>query len=184
MTLIRLTESSHNILIDLRYASPNNFTGKVIYESKDCWIHPQALVCLENAINLADQQGLKLKILDAYRPQRAQEKLWRVCPNPMYVAPPMRGSNHTKGIALDLTLVDATGCELDMGTPFDDFSSASHHGSTELSAKAAENRYKLLGIMMSAGWDFYQNEWWHYQLFKPEIYPLIPDLSDVMLLAS
>lgn len=175
MSLIKITETSHDVLLDLRYATPNNFTNQVIYELSECWLHPDALVCLEKAIVFAQQQGLKFKILDAYRPQAAQEKLWEVCPNPMYVAPPDRGSNHTRGVAIDLTLVDKSGNELDMGTPFDDFTIQSHHGAMNLSSTASANRYTLLGIMMSAGWDLNPNEWWHYQLFKTSEYQLIID---------
>lgn len=173
MSLIELTESTHDIVLDMRYATPNNFTNQVIYDSADCFLHQDAVPCLEKAIKLAKAQGLRLKILDAYRPQYAQERLWEVCPDPDYIAPPTTGSNHTRGVAIDLTLIDKDGKELDMGTPFDSFLKASHHGTTEISAEAARNRYTLLGIMMSAGWYLNLNEWWHYQLLKSQEYPLI-----------
>lgn len=178
MTLVNITEASHDVLVDLKLATPNNFTNQIIYEFSDCWLHPDALVCLEKSIILAQQQSLKLKILDAYRPQAAQEKLWKYRPNPKYVAPPERGSHHTRGVAIDLTLVDKLGHELDMGMPSDGYGSVCHHGATNLSQEAAANRYMLLGIMMSAGWDLYHNEWWHYQLFKAAEYPLIVDLKE------
>lgn len=175
MSLIEITKSTHNIVLDMRYATSNNFTGEVIYNSPRCFLHKDALQKLEAAIELAAQQNLHLKILDAYRPQAAQEKLWSVCPDPNYVAPPQSGSHHTRGVAVDLTLVDSNGQELDMGTPFDSFDVTSHHGTTMISKEAAHNRYILLGIMMSAGWDLFINEWWHYQLFKPREYPLITE---------
>lgn len=62
-----------------------------------------------------------------------------------------------------------------MGTGFDALTPLSHHGSTEISVAAQRNRYTLLGIMSTAGWDFYMNEWWHYQLFQPRTYPLLSD---------
>ena len=129
----------------------------------------------ERAVALATQQGLRLKVLDAYRPQYAQEKLWSICPDANYILPPTKGSHHTRGVAIDLTLIDEQGKELDMGTDFDDFQVASHHGSLEISKTVASNRYLLLGIMISAGWDFFINEWWHYQLFNPRQYPLIEE---------
>jgi len=144
-----------------------------------CFLHNDAKACFEKAITLAEQQGLRFKIFDAYRPQAAQEKLWEICPNPIYVAPPTSGSNHTRGVAIDLTLINRDGTELDMGTPFDDFTEDSHHGAT-LSKQANANRYLLLGIMMSAGWDFYQNEWWHYQLFNAESYSLLTNSYGIM----
>jgi zinc D-Ala-D-Ala dipeptidase len=173
MSLIEITETSHDIILDMRYATANNFTGQPIYEDSRCFLRPEALVLLEKAIVLAAQQGLRIKILDAHRPQYAQERLWAVCPNPDYITPPERGSHHTRGVAVDLTLVDQNNQELDMGTPFDSFDQTSHHGTAHLSPKAAQNRYLLLGIMMSAGWDLYQNEWWHYQFFNPRQFELI-----------
>lgn len=180
MSLIEITESTHNIMLDMRYATANNFTGAVIYDSSRCFLHPDAVFLLEKAISLASMQGLRLKILDAYRPQEAQEKLWSVFPDPSYITPPESGSHHTRGGAVDVTLVDEAGNELDMGTAFDSFAATSHHGAITLSKQAAHNRYVLLGIMMSAGWDFYVNEWWHYQLFKPREYPLILSADGVV----
>jgi zinc D-Ala-D-Ala dipeptidase len=177
MSLVEITESSHNIVLDMRYATANNFTNEVIYNTSRCFLHVDALMKLEKAIELAAQHGYRFKILDAYRPQAAQEKLWSICPDPNYIAPPARGSNHTRGVAVDLTLIDHQGQELDMGTPFDSFQEASHHGTLALSSEASRNRYLLLGIMMSAGWDCYMNEWWHYQLFKAQEYPLIVEFA-------
>ena len=173
MSLVEITEVTHNIILDMRYATENNFTGQTIYDCDRCFLRPEALVLFEKAIDLAAAQGYRFKILDAHRPQYAQERLWEVCPNPDYIANPASGSHHTRGVAVDLTLVDSDGQELDMGTPFDSFDTASHHGSQVISTAAARNRYLLLGIMMSAGWDFYVNEWWHYQMYKPREIDLI-----------
>jgi D-alanyl-D-alanine dipeptidase len=172
-SLVEITEASHNILLDLRYATKNNITGTRIYHDDRCFIHADASDLLKRSVALARDQGLKVKVFDAYRPRYVQESLWAHCPNPNYVMPPDKGSHHTRGVAIDLTLVDATGQELDMGTDFDDLSLRAHHGSSTVSPKAAANRYLLLGIMISAGWDFFQNEWWHYQVFKAYDYPLV-----------
>jgi D-alanyl-D-alanine dipeptidase len=172
-SLVEITEVSHNIILDLRYATKNNITGTRIYHDDRCFIHEDAMVLLKRAINLAADQGLKIKIFDAYRPRAVQEALWAHSPDPNYVTPPEKGSPHTRGVAIDLTLVDAKGQELDMGTDFDDLSPRAHHGATHISPQVAANRYLLLGIMMSAGWDLFQNEWWHYQVFKARDYPLI-----------
>ncbi len=176
--LIEITQSSHNIILDMRYATTRNFTGNMVYDSCRCYLRREALDILEKAIDLARLQGFTLKILDAYRPQKAQERLWAVCPNPDYVMPPEKGSHHTRGVAVDITLVDENGNELNMGTPFDTFEKSSHHGTLLISSEAARNRYLLLGIMMSAGWDFYTNEWWHYQMFNPRSYDLIDIQAD------
>ncbi|HEU4825959.1 MAG TPA: M15 family metallopeptidase, partial [Dongiaceae bacterium] len=77
------------------------------------------------------------------------------------------------GVALDLTLIDAHGRELDMGTDFDALTPRSHHGRTDLSPEAQRNRLLLLGLMTAAGFEFYTNEWWHYQLFGARSYPVV-----------
>lgn len=180
MALIEITQSSHPVILELLYATDKNFTGNAIYKSARCFLHKNAMPLLEKSIILADQQGYKLKIFDAFRPKEAAQALWDFFPNPMYVANPQKGSHHTRGVAVDLTLVDKeNNRELDMGTPFDDFTEQSHH-STIMTKEIAHNRYILLGIMMSAGWDFYNNEWWHYQLFSPRDYPLIEEDHGIM----
>ena len=180
MSLVEITEKDYPVSLELRYATPHNFTGQKIYERPLCFLHEKVLPLFERAINLADQQNLRFKIFDAFRPQTAQEKLWAICPNPMYVSPPQQGSNHTRGVAIDLTLIDDKGEELDMGTPFDDFTPHSHHGAS-IHAAANANRYLLLGIMMSAGWDLYPTEWWHYQAKEAEKFPLIHSDHAMML---
>lgn len=174
MSLIKIT-ASDDLLIDLAYGTTNNFTGQVIYKNPECYLHEDAWVCLERAMRLVKPLGLRLKILDAFRPQEAQEALWSIVPNEQYVANPAKGSPHSRGVAIDLTLVDASGQELDMGTAFDDFTEQSHHQNQDVSLLAQKNRLLLLGIMTAAGWDFYQNEWWHYQLFHARNYPLYSD---------
>ena len=102
---------------------------------------------LERAIALARPLGLRLKIFDALRPSEAQWALWNARPDPEFLADPRRGSPHSRGVAVDLTLVDGAGAELDMGTGFDAFTPLSHHAATEISAAAQRNRFLLLGLM-------------------------------------
>ncbi len=175
MPLVDITPGRSGLLIDLAYARPDNVTGKPIYANARCYLHPDAAALLDRAAGLASPLGLSLKIFDAYRPPEAQWALWNAFPNPEFVADPRRGSPHSRGVAVDLTLVDAAGRELEMGTPFDDFTPASHHGSLAVPVEAQRNRALLLGLMTASGWDFYRNEWWHYQLFDARGYPLISD---------
>lgn len=179
MTLVEITQHSHPVVLELLYATDKNFTGSVIYKNARCFLHEKAMPLFEKAILLANRQGYTLKIFDTFRPKQAAQALWDFCPNPMYVADPQKGSNHTRGVAIDLTLIDDNGNDLDMGTPFDDFTDDSHH-SAILAPEIARNRFLLLGIMMSAGWDFYNNEWWHYQLFSPRDFPLIEEDYGIM----
>ncbi|MFL2780695.1 MAG: D-alanyl-D-alanine dipeptidase [Rhodospirillales bacterium] len=130
---------------------------------------------LSNAVELAAQLSLKIRIYDAFRPSEAQWVLWRHSPDPNFLADPNIGSPHSRGVAIDVTLLDTRGQELDMGTGFDEFSDLSHHGNPGISAVARRNRMLLLGIMTAAGWDFFKNEWWHYQLFNSKTYQLLSD---------
>lgn len=178
--LIHITEQSHDVDIELIYASENNFTGQVIYDHALCFLHPQAEACLRQAITGARALGFRLKILDAFRPQEAQEALWAVAPNPDYIADPAKGSNHTRGVALDVTLIDADGLVLDMGTPVDTMSAASHHFHDAHPASVQLNRMKLLTVMLEAGFVHHPREWWHYQLPEAGSFPLI-DSRDTAL---
>ncbi|HQS31005.1 MAG: D-alanyl-D-alanine dipeptidase [Polaromonas sp. 39-63-203] len=173
LPLAPITEDTHDVLIDLIYAGSDNFTGQVIYEHALCFLHPQAEACLRRAIGAARGFGLKLKVFDAFRPQEAQEALWAVAPNPGYVADPAKGSNHTRGVAVDLTLVRGDGEVLDMGTPVDTMTPASHHFYAGHAAPVQVNRMLLLTIMLEAGFVHHPNEWWHYQLPDANQFPLI-----------
>ncbi|HZL58204.1 MAG TPA: D-alanyl-D-alanine dipeptidase [Stellaceae bacterium] len=175
MALDEITRRSHDVELDIAYATPDNFTGKPVYARAACYLHPDARRCLEAAIELARPLGLRLKLFDAFRPSEAQWALWNFRPDPEFLADPRKGSPHSRGVAVDLTLIDARGKPLDMGTDFDAFTKLSHHANTEISAVAQRNRLLLLGLMSAAGWDFYKNEWWHYQLFDARRYALLSD---------
>ncbi len=173
--LVEITEASHDVVLDIAYATARNFTGAPVYRRAACYLHPDGLAALERAIALAAPLGFRLKVFDAFRPSDAQWKLWNFRPDPEFLADPRRGSPHSRGVAVDLTLIDAKGAELDMGTGFDAFTPLSHHASIAIPPAAQRNRLLLLGLMTAAGWDFYRNEWWHYQLFDARRYDLLGD---------
>ena len=172
-SLVHITGQSHDVVVDLIYASKNNFTGQVIYAHALCFLRPQAEACLRKAIDAASGLGFRIKIFDAFRPQEAQEALWAFAPNPDYIADPKIGSNHTRGVAVDLTLVDAQGLELDMGTPVDTMNAESHHFHAAHPAKIQLNRMKLLTVMLEAGFVHHPREWWHYQVPDAQRFALI-----------
>jgi zinc D-Ala-D-Ala dipeptidase len=175
MLLEAITEAD-DVVLDLAYATPNNFTGAPVYARAACFLRPEAALCLRRAVELARPHGLRLKVFDAFRPSEAQWKLWQHTPDPEFLADPRRGSPHSRGVAVDVTLIDAAGNELAMGTAFDAFTPRSHHGRTDLPAQVQANRLLLLGLMTAAGWDFYRNEWWHYQLFDARArFPVLSD---------
>ncbi len=176
MNLIPISSDSHDVALDLQYATADNFTGKPVYSRAACYLHPDAEGLFCRAIDLARVQGWRFQVFDAFRPSEAQFKLWNHTPDPEFLADPNRGSPHSRGVAIDLTLIDAaSGAPLDMGTPFDAFTPLSHHGRTDVSAIAQENRYRLLGLMTAAGWDCYLKEWWHYQLFDSRSFDVLSD---------
>lgn len=172
----RALSSIAGLRVDLRYASTRNLLGRDLYSPHDCaWLHREAADALARAVDAlaAQQPGLRLLVLDAARPQRVQELFWaHVEGTPMepYFAPPERGSVHSFGMAVDLTLCHAdTGDELDMGTPFDDTTELSHpalehtHAAAgRLGAAALDNRRLLRAAMVNAGWQPIATEWWHF----------------------
>jgi zinc D-Ala-D-Ala dipeptidase len=173
--LVEIGATSHDVLLDIAYATADNIAGRPIYARAGCYLHAAAAERLEQAIALARPLGMRLKIFDAFRPTEAQWQLWQARPDPDFLADPRRGSPHSRGVAVDLTLVDRDGVALDMGTGFDAFTPSSRHGSTVVGEAAQRNRFLLLGLMSAAGWDFYRREWWHYQLFEPRRDPLLSD---------
>ena len=171
----RALESIGGIHIDLRYATPDNFVGHDVYGDLDCaWLRREAADALQTAAAwlAVHRPGYRLSVLDALRPQRVQERLWaelQGTPLTLYLANPERGSIHSFGMAVDVTLVDAAGRELDMGTGFDDLSERSHPALEErllergeLAAAHIDNRLLLREVMAAAGWRGIGSEWWHF----------------------
>ncbi len=177
-TLIDISALHPECFIDIRYATDDNFTGKPVYSKAGCYLHPDAAEKLTKALRLAQAIGYNFRLFEAFRPHDAQIALWKHTPDENYLSHPETGSlPHCRGVAIDLTLTDGQGKDLDMGTEFDAFTPRSHHANTEISAEAQKNRFILMGIMTSAGWDNYMNEWWHYQLFSPRTYDVLTDID-------
>ncbi|MES2350435.1 MAG: M15 family metallopeptidase [Pseudomonadota bacterium] len=171
----RHLDSIAGIAVDLRYATPDNFVGRDLYTPLDCaWLHKDAAAALERVVAwLAERRpDCQVLVLDALRPQRVQEQLWQALQGTEllgYIADPARGSIHSFGMALDLTLLDAQGREFDMGTGFDDLSERSHPAlearlltSGELTQQQIDNRRLLRDAMFQAGWVGINSEWWHF----------------------
>ncbi len=163
------------IEVDLRYAGRNNFEGRVLYQGIDCaWLRAEAAAGLEAAAAwlARSHAGHRLRVLDALRPQRVQEAIWRHVagtPAAHYFAEPVRGSVHSFGMAVDVTLVDAAGRELDMGSAFDAMTPASHPAleAGQLAAGAITRehiaaRAILRGAMAAGGFRGIPTEWWHF----------------------
>ena len=163
------------IAVDLRYAGPNNFIGHDLYSPYDCaWLHVDAAAALEQVVAYlaVTRPGAQALVLDALRPQRVQQELWDALAGTdlqMYLAHPARGSIHSFGMALDITILDEAGVELDMGTGFDDMTELSHPALEEgflargdLTSEQVANRQLLRNAMCQAGFVGINTEWWHF----------------------
>ncbi len=171
--LVNVSSLSPDILVELAYARPGNVFGRVFYSREVCCLLRPAAEALAQGQAILHGKGFGLKCLDCYRPLRVQREMWSLCPDPTFVAPPDRGSNHNKGIAVDLTLVDLEGRELPMPTPFDDFSPRASAGFMDLEEEVLRNRALLRDTMRSVGYVPYEEEWWHFDYAPLREAPLL-----------
>ena len=170
---VRIVDYVPEAVTDLKYATTENFTGQVIYDFTEAYARYGTVAKLAQAQEIFSQQGYRIKIWDAYRPVSAQFRLWEICPDGNFVSNPNVGySNHTRGCALDLTLIDSEGNEIEMPTSFDDFSEKADRDYSDVSPAAAENAQMLEDVMTSCGFQGYYNEWWHFNdtvRYEPEL---------------
>lgn len=160
---VKVTDYIPDAVIDLAYATEENFTGKVIYDFSDCYLRYGTVKKLIQVQEKVKESGYRLKIWDGFRPFSAQEKLWQICPDPTYVSNPATGSNsHCKGNTVDITLVYLDGSEVEMPTGFDDFSALADRDYSDCPAEARKNAEFLENIMKNAGFRPYFGEWWHF----------------------
>lgn len=166
-----IKELDPTILLDLRYATDNNFVKEKMYDCGRCFFRTAVAEALVKAHKLLKKKGLGLKMYDCYRPRPIQWKLWNKVPDPRYVADPRKGSMHNRGMAADLTIVDKDGKELDMGTDFDYFGEKAYHAYTKLPKEVLENRQLLKKTMADVGMKFTTTEWWHYS-YRAKTFPI------------
>jgi D-alanyl-D-alanine dipeptidase len=160
---VDLMEMDTTWVLDIRYATEDNFMKKKVYPCPKALLRKVAAEALLQAQQKFLEKGYAIKIHDGYRPLSVQWVLWNSTPHKGYVADPRKGSNHNRGCAIDLTLIQReTGKELDMGTPYDFFGKKAHHTYLHLPAHVLENRKLLKNTMESVGFKSISNEWWHY----------------------
>jgi len=162
--LVDISTINPNIKKDIYYATTNNFTGQILYKSAKCYLRKTTAEKLNKVQKILEEKGLGLKVWDGYRPLSAQKKMWKIVPDPQFVADPSKGSMHNRGAAVDVTLVDLkTGKELEMPTGFDDFSANAAAYCTEgISKEAINNRTILQDAMTKCGFLIFKSEWWHF----------------------
>ena len=165
---VRLKDLSSDFVYELKYATPDNFLKQAVYDCGECYLRKSTAEALVKANEAFKQLGYRIKLFDCYRPLSVQKKMWKILPGTHYVANPAKGSKHNRGAAVDLTLVDAQGKELNMGTPFDFFGKEAHHTYTEHSKEVLENRKLLKETLNKYNFKSIYSEWWHYE-YRPEM---------------
>ena len=169
-----ISEKIPEIVLDIRYATQNNFTGKVIYTLPKAFVRKKVVEALVMVQDSLKKLNLGLKIFDAYRPYAATLLFYEVYPDTNFVANPRYGSRHNRGCAVDVSLVNVfTGLEISMPTPFDEFSERAHPEYMNLEEEVIANRTLLFGVMQHFGFSHYPTEWWHFDFEGWEKYPLM-----------
>lgn len=169
---VDLSTLDTNFIIDIKYATTNNFTGKQIYTCPKALLRYGAAKDLVLAQNELLAKGFKFKIFDAYRPLSAQYVLWETMPNINYVAPPQKGSIHNRGAAIDVTLTDMTGKELNMGTSYDFFGIEAFSDNLNFSEDILQNRQLLHSTLQKYNFIPIRTEWWHLSHRTAMLYPI------------
>ncbi|MEO0338848.1 MAG: M15 family metallopeptidase [Bacteroidota bacterium] len=171
-----LHDLDSTIYLELRYATTNNFVKEVMYDCARCFLRREVAKAVVIAHQDLKTQGYGgLIMYDCYRPRPIQWKLWGRFPDPNYVADPRKGSQHNRGGAVDLSIVDKNGKALDMGTDFDFFGEEAHQDYTGHSAEIQANRDLLKATMSAQDFRWIRTEWWHYS-YKPKTF----EISDML----
>jgi len=173
---VLLRSLSNDFVFDMKYATPDNFLKQAVYDCGECYLRKSTAKALVKANEEFKSLGYRIKLFDCYRPLSVQKKMWKILPGTHYVANPAKGSKHNRGAAVDLTLVDAQGKELDMGTPFDFFGKKAHHTCTTLPKKVLENRKLLKDVLNKYNFKSIFSEWWHYE-YRPEMQSKVEDFQ-------
>lgn len=161
---VNLKDYSKDFVYDMKYAADDNFLKSKVYECAECYLRYKTVKALILANERFMAKGFKIKLFDCYRPLDIQKKMWAIVPNPQYVGNPAKGSIHNRGGAVDITLVDFDGKELDMGTSFDFFGKEASHDFSGFSKVIRNNRKLLKKIMIKEHFNSFDSEWWHYNL--------------------
>ncbi|HPM29147.1 MAG TPA: M15 family metallopeptidase [Chryseolinea sp.] len=172
--LIDLEKFVPGLVLDIRYATMNNFTGEKIYNLAKAYARKPVAESLKKIQEELKKEGLGIKIFDAYRPYKATVKFYEVYHDTTYVASPYRGSRHNRGCALDLTIIKLeTGEELQMPTGYDSFKKEAWPTSVVTDPIIKRNRAKLITVMEKHGFKVNSSEWWHYDFIGWKQYEVL-----------
>ncbi|MBU0474128.1 MAG: M15 family metallopeptidase [Bacteroidetes bacterium] len=161
--IVPLWSIDSTIVTDVKYATTDNFTGKILYPTDKVYIRKMVGEALSKVhSNLLKTSNYRIKIFDGYRPLSVQKKMWEILPDDRYVANPASGSRHNRGAAVDVTIIDSSGTELDMGTEYDNFTERAHYAYPDLPENVKANRALLRNTMAKYGFNPINTEWWHF----------------------
>ena len=161
--LVDLEKLIPGLVLDIRYATTNNFTGERIYTLAKAYARRPVAEALKQAQVALKEKGLGIKVFDAYRPYKATVKFYEVYHDTTYVASPYKGSRHNRGCAIDMTLIDLkTGQELTMPTGYDSFQKAAWPSTPVKDPEVRKNRALIIEVMKQQGFKVNSSEWWHF----------------------
>lgn len=169
---VELIKWDKDFVLDIRYATTNNFTNTVLYPCGRAFLRKRAARDLIKAHQEFKKLGYRIKLYDCYRPHSVQFVMWDVTPNKNYVGNPHKGSMHNRGCAIDVTLVDENNKTLDMGTTYDFFGKKAHTYNQNLPPSVIKNRKILRNILGKYGFGTIKTEWWHLS-YRRKIYPVV-----------
>ena len=171
-TFVNLKNYSLDFVYDMKYATDDNFLKAKVYDCAACYLRLKTVKAIIKANDKFMKKGYRIKLYDCYRPLDIQKKMWSIVSNPTYVANPSKGSIHNRGGAVDISLVDKNGKELNMGTSFDYFGIEASHNNKNLSDEVLENRKLLKKIMLQNNFQSFDSEWWHYNMKNAKSDPI------------
>jgi D-alanyl-D-alanine dipeptidase len=174
--LVELVAIEPTIRLDVRYATGNNFVRRPVYRQARVFLQRPAAEAVARAHRGLAARGYGLLVFDGYRPWSVTRLFWDVTPPHLreFVADPRKGSRHNRGCAVDLTLFDrATGREIEMPTPYDDFTEKAAQDYEGATPAQAGHRAMLRDAMVKEGFLVYPSEWWHFDYEDWREYPIL-----------
>jgi|GEM_PF-730594 D-alanyl-D-alanine dipeptidase len=176
--LVDVTLFSDEFILDIRYATPNNFLDSILYPCAKCLLRYEILKDLLKAQSEFKSLGFKVKLYDCYRPLSVQKIMWKKYPVVGLVADPATGSRHNRGSAIDISLTDSLGKDIDMGTKYDDLSKPSRSFYTGFDEAIINNRMLLRKILEKHHFIGINSEWWHFSHNCGTKYPVSDEAFD------
>ena len=158
------SEKVPGLVLEIRYATEQNITGKKIYVDKRAWLREETIRKLAQVARELEEKGYRLVLWDGWRPASAQKALWAAKPDGRFLTPPNRVSRHTRGTSVDVSLADRNGKILEMPSDHDEFTDRADEDFSDVPKEVAQRARLLRKAMFRAGFSGVPDEWWHYDL--------------------